>query len=1245
MSHKSHTSVTRFARTAVLTGVLLLGLVAGLLPQSMAQAAAFDLYVDDDSSNVSTNCQDSGNPCKTITYALTQASNPSDTYIIHIADGIYNQGLGESFPITISSANISLVGAGSGTTLIYGNNIARVFTLSASGAISMSKMTIWRGNAADGGGIYAADGTSLTLDDIVFLDNNASGQGGALYKTGSGNVTISNTTFNQNTAANGAAIFVTGSNVLTIDLSTFSKTSGDANIAAANGGGIYRDGGSAQISGTTFQYNQAGASGLGGAIFATNNATVNIFASSVFTQNTAGQGAGIYNLNSTLTVTNSNFIANTAATNGGAVFNQNPGKTAALNGILVRGNSAANGAGLYQADGSLEVTNISIISSNTASVNGGGVYQNGGSLNLDSVTLKNNAAVNGAGLYQAKGDLTLLRSTASSNTATTSGGAFAITGTSTAVFATSTISGNNAQGTSLSEGGGGIFTADAAALDLSFMTIAANTAVQSNRSAVYINSGAVTVTASLFSDNKCTGSFQSGGDDNIAYNASAACLPGGGVNNLSTTTALVLPLADNGGLTFTHALTTTSPAINFVAAGCGGTDQREKTRPDVSSGICDAGAVEFQLPAILLDAGNLTYSELSPALAVSSNAVLVDDRTTFTASDTLVVSFNGSEHASDTLKVKEAGLFAIANIAGELYVNYGGYPIATVTGGYYNSQGATDLVFTLNGTYATHDNIQNLLRAVAYQNLNFNPDSSDRFVRFQITHDGDASPWVTRTISIDDPNIAPTAYDGSATLNEDTTATIDFATTTLYVDPDPYPVGDAYPWKIIITRLPATTEGTLYDADMNPVSLGTEILRTTGTPLIFSPTLNYYGTTSFSWKAMDFGASGPGTAVATSNEALYTLYVIEVSDPPNPGGPYYATTTEYVSVTGTILATDPDPMETLSYAVGDAPASGTATITVDSGIWTYQPINRNATYTVSFTVAVTDSSANTATATVYVEVGALSEAPMVSGPFFATTTEDVSATDTMVAVDPEGGAITYTITAQPETGFGTATVAADSGIWEYYPENRTSSYTATTYAQANDVDGLNASTTITISVLADNDPPEAGGPYLGATTEDAATTDTITGSDPDVDDVLTYSIFAQPAPGYGTVSIQAASGIWTYTPVNRNDSYIATFYVMVQDIATQTDTAAVLITVTGDNETPTLDNAIPDQVATEDLAFSFAFAANTFSDADAGDILTYSAFTPAWLNFDGASRTFSGTPANDDVGVHTVTVTAADLSA
>ena len=68
----------------------------------------------------------------------------------------------------------------------------------------------------------------------------------------------------------------------------------------------------------------------------------------------------------------------------------------------------------------------------------------------------------------------------------------------------------------------------------------------------------------------------------------------------------------------------------------------------------------------------------------------------------------------------------------------------------------------------------------------------------------------------------------------------------------------------------------------------------------------------------------------------------------------------------------------------------------------------------------------------------------------------------------------------------------------------------------------------------------------------------------------------------------------------------------------------------------------------EDAASGFVVSANTFQDPDAGDLLGYSAALddggalPSWLSFDPETRTFSGTPANGDVGSFQIRVTATD---
>ena len=86
------------------------------------------------------------------------------------------------------------------------------------------------------------------------------------------------------------------------------------------------------------------------------------------------------------------------------------------------------------------------------------------------------------------------------------------------------------------------------------------------------------------------------------------------------------------------------------------------------------------------------------------------------------------------------------------------------------------------------------------------------------------------------------------------------------------------------------------------------------------------------------------------------------------------------------------------------------------------------------------------------------------------------------------------------------------------------------------------------------------------------------------------------------------------------------------------------------NTAPTVAIPLSDQSATEDAPFSFTVPADTFSDVDADDTLTYTtsladgSALPAWLSFDAATSSFNGTPTNGDAGALSIVLTATDSS-
>ncbi|WP_375471149.1 DUF4347 domain-containing protein [uncultured Nostoc sp.] len=128
-------------------------------------------------------------------------------------------------------------------------------------------------------------------------------------------------------------------------------------------------------------------------------------------------------------------------------------------------------------------------------------------------------------------------------------------------------------------------------------------------------------------------------------------------------------------------------------------------------------------------------------------------------------------------------------------------------------------------------------------------------------------------------------------------------------------------------------------------------------------------------------------------------------------------------------------------------------------------------------------------------------------------------------------------------------------------------------------------------------------------------------TDFDTNDDYGYSIAAQAD---GTILVAGTSNNGT-----DNDFAVARYFV---------------------NQVPELANEIQDQETTEDNVFNFVVPVDTFSDEDAGDILTYTAtlanddLLPTWLKFNPDTLTFSGTPKNNDVGSLDIKVTAKDIA-
>lgn len=265
----------------------------------------------------------------------------------------------------------------------------------------------------------------------------------------------------------------------------------------------------------------------------------------------------------------------------------------------------------HAAAGALTINDLSLVNGHYANGNafGGCLYANGPT-NLNRVTVSScsiagNGSKYGGGGIAVIGDLIVTSSTLSNNTVTSAGpslsagGAAFVVGNATIVD--STISGNTTQGAVGSGGyrsyGGGLVVNGA--LTVRNSTVAFNTAGRGG-GGIFGLGYPIELDSTIVANNTAayTGYFGadiggygtlSGADDLII--ASDLGVPDGTL----AVDPLLLPLANNGGPTATHALAPDSPAIDTGDnASSLPFDQRGDGYLRVSGVAADIGAFEFQ---------------------------------------------------------------------------------------------------------------------------------------------------------------------------------------------------------------------------------------------------------------------------------------------------------------------------------------------------------------------------------------------------------------------------------------------------------------------------------------------------------------------------------------------------------------------------------------------------------------------------------------------------------------------------
>ena len=480
-------------------------------------------------------------------------------------------------------------------------------------------------------------------------------------------------------------------------------------------GNFTGNGGNATDPGTTF----GGPAGFGGGISSTGSLTMtNVTVSNNTTGNggnggyghTGGRGGGIQ-VTGTLTMTQCTVTGNNTGVGG---VGSNAGAS---------GGNGGDGAGIYAENGTFNLTNITVTGNNTGDGGGesgtgghaGGIFVSG-TASLTNSTVGNNTTGDGSAGFVGQGGLgggifnngalTVTGSTINGNSTGTSGpnggsNAGGIYNAATLTMVNSTVSGNatTSVGGGLSVGG---------TVTLTNVTVTNNRSDSDNNGwgpggGIYAFSGTITLRNTIVAGNFRGSSPSTVADDIEAPINSASSFnligmggSGGltnGVNNnqVGVADAMLGPLANNGGLTQTHALLSSSTASDA------GSNALVTNPPFDGPPFTDQRGAGFNRIADGPDADTTATVDIGAYERQPTFPDLAD--TSGNEDTTVVVAFEVSDSASLTsVTATSSNITLVPNNAANINVTGSGSIRIVTINPAANLSGTSDITVTVNRT-------------------------------------------------------------------------------------------------------------------------------------------------------------------------------------------------------------------------------------------------------------------------------------------------------------------------------------------------------------------------------------------------------------------------------------------------------------------------------------------------------------------------------------------------------------------
>ncbi|MFC1547207.1 Ig-like domain-containing protein [Candidatus Neomarinimicrobiota bacterium] len=397
----------------------------------------------------------------------------------------------------------------------------------------------------------------------------------------------------------------------------------------------------------------------------------------------------------------------------------------------------------------------------------------------------------------------------------------------------------------------------------------------------------------------------------------------------------------------------------------------------------------------------------------------------------------------------------------------------------------------------------------------------------------------------------------------------------------------------------------------------------------YSPAPGYNGNVNFTYAASDGDLSDEGTV---------TIDVAAVNDPPLAVDDE-ASTDEDTQATIAVLANDSDPdgddLSVESIAQG---SNGTVTLNTD-GTLSYTPA-ADFNGSDSFTYTISDGEGGSASAAVNVTVNPVNDPPLADN-LEITTDEDTRVSVTLSGTDPERGGLGYTIVTYPANG-NLSGVNPNRLRFAYIPHDNYFGTDLFTYT-VNDGELNSETATVSIIVVAVNDPPLAVDDEAVADEDTPATISVLTNDSDPENDALAVASITQGSNGSVTLN---TDGTVTYSP-NANFNGSDSFGYTISDGNGGSDDAAVSITITAVNDAPVAQNDAFDAAEDTELIVNAPGVLANDEDLDQDELTAVLVTAPGTgtlnLNADG-SFTYSPAPGYNGNVNFTYAASDGDLS-